>query len=143
MKLAAVVYDQRQQWDMMNQMEFKAVDGSRSTASRTFGEVLRGTFLDAGPRMKHLAFEEESEWRVVLLHGKRNSPQVKHRPGRSMLVPYVSVRLGTKERPMPIQEIIIGPNPHPDLDSEAVKGLCRQCGMNIEVRNSRIPYRAF
>jgi hypothetical protein len=92
--------------------------------------------------MKHRAFEEEREWRLVLRLHSAASPRVRHRAGHSMLVPYIPVAVGTNARPLPVRNIVIGPTPHSDLETEAVKGLCRQCGIRADVQKSGIPYRA-
>lgn len=112
MQLAAVCYDPRQQWDLMNRMEIEAVKKCRATSEdpRAFGKALCDVFLDVAPIIKDPAFEEEDEWRLVLRLADAASPQVRHRVGPSMLVPYVPIGLKTKERPLPIQTIIIGPN---------------------------------
>lgn len=146
MQLAKVCYSPKQQWELLNRIESSAVRKSQATGkgnALSFAGALREMFLDVGPIMKDPAFIEEDEWRLLLrLSGKSNDPPVRHRAGRSMLVPYVSLALKRRTTRMPICSITVGPNTHPALDKEAVKGLCKQFGIEAKIFNSDIPFRA-
>lgn len=144
MQLAAVSYDPRQQRDLLNRVGNEAFRRSRSGSDdpRAFRKALCDIFLDVAPIIKDSAFTEEDEWRLVLRLDGAGSPQIKVRAGRSTLVLYVPIKLGTKDRPLPIREIVIGPNPHRDLNEEAIKAFCRQCDIEAAVKNSAIPYRS-
>jgi hypothetical protein len=144
-QLAKVCYERRQQWELMNRIEMAAGARSRKAGSDNpegFAEALHEIFLELGAVMKHPAFIEESEWRILLRCDSLPGMQVKHRAGRSFLVPYAPIMIKLKSQPMPVRSIIIGPNTHPALDKEAVRGLCRQFGIKAQIFKSTIPYRA-
>jgi Protein of unknown function (DUF2971) len=144
MQLAAVSYDPQQQRDLLERVGNEAFrrSGSRSDDPRAFRKALSNIFSDVAPIIKDSAFSEEAEWRLVLRLDGAGSSQIKVRSGHSTLVLYVAIKLGTKDRPLPIREIVVGPNPHRDLNEEAVKALCRQCNIEAVVKNSAIPYRS-
>ena len=66
--------------------------------------------------IKHPAFTEESEWRLILGPISITDPSIKYRAGKSMLIPYVEINL-TKDNSdiLNIPEIWVGPTPHPEL----------------------------
>ncbi|WP_409436912.1 DUF2971 domain-containing protein [Mycobacterium sp. SMC-14] len=89
--------------------------------------------------VKHDAFKNELEWRLVLTPKPEFPPEVKTRVNSSRLVPYVEVPFGESC----IAEIVIGPGG--DFHSErAVRMLLRENGYNpneLEITQSRAPYR--
>lgn len=87
---------------------------------------------------KNPAFEEEQEWRLVSATPLDGSTFL-HRPGNSMIVPYVPITL---DDPLPISGVYVGPTPHPELSRAGVQGLLRASGCRrSEVLISGIPYR--
>jgi len=60
--------------------------------------------------LKSSAFSEEEEWRAVAV--EPNTDDVNFRCSRHMLVPYLSLDFSSAQ-PLPIDQIIIGPGPHP------------------------------
>lgn len=90
--------------------------------------------------IKHGAFQEEREWRLISQHyPKYTDPQIKFREGASMLVPYMELPLGN-DKPY-FDNVILGPSPHQNLSMSGLsmflinKGLCQQ------VSDCVIPYR--
>ena len=96
---------------------------------------------------KDSAFREEQEWRLV-------SPATRMtavRKGKSMLVPYLNLKIRQDDRPF-IRCVCIGPCPHPDLSTSAVRLWLLTTGAGIptvpagisrgpDVRLSSIPFR--
>lgn len=72
-------------------------------------------FLKIATRLKHIAFKEEEEWRLVSAPMWLNESQVKYRPGKSMLIPYVEICLKDDDNLLNIPEVWVGPTPHPNL----------------------------
>jgi hypothetical protein len=59
-----------------------------------------------------------------------------------MLVPYFRIPLGSGQRPFGIEEIIVGPTPHPEQSIRSVKGLLTAHDLEkTRVRSSEAPYR--
>jgi Protein of unknown function (DUF2971) len=97
--------------------------------------------------VKHPAFSEEQEWRVVVFPkltnlfygGKLKHPDlIKFRTGRHFLVPYLD--LAPTEGKLPIAEVICGPGGHHSLTAKAVDLLLTTRGFgNVRVRNSAVP----
>ena len=72
-------------------------------------------FLELATRLKHSAFEEEHEWRLVSAPMWLNEKQVKYRTGKSMLIPYIEIPLADEHGLLNIPEVWVGPTPHPTL----------------------------
>jgi hypothetical protein len=58
-----------------------------------------------------------------------------------MLIPYVELDLSDKDGKLPINKIIVGPTPHPELSKMSVHSLLKSCEYSIEIESSKIPYR--
>jgi len=102
-----------------------------------------GYFLIAfhmvAPILKHRAFRDEQEWRLVTKPFAHSVTG--HRPASTMLVPFVACTYAPDGPSSPISEIVVGPSPHSDLEHRAVASMRKQLGLKVAVRSSRIPYR--
>ncbi|MCB0713824.1 MAG: DUF2971 domain-containing protein [Ignavibacteriae bacterium] len=96
--------------------------------------------------MKNPVFDEEDEWRMVsdapLLRGSSPNSAIhprKYREGKSMLIPYVEVKMDRKV----VKKIIVGPGPHKELNYQSVKRLCKDFmnGTDIKISMSSVPFR--
>jgi hypothetical protein len=100
------------------------------------------------PILKHNAFQEEHEWRVVTRPLLCTLKSFGYRTGPSMLIPYS--RLSLESRPaLAIREIVIGPTPHPEQSLRSVHGLLTKNSIEtggphrqgVSIRLSAVPYR--
>jgi hypothetical protein len=100
---------------------------------------------------KHKAFEEEKEWRIVIVveEGPR-SKRIKFRQGKSMVVPYMEFSWKDGGLPNPIRRVVVGPTPNNGEAVRAVEMLLARNGIllrsednpeGVEVVPSKIPYR--
>lgn len=96
------------------------------------------------PVLKHHSFTEEQEWRLVLLPSSFENDPLEFRQGRSMLVPYHKYPFPNETGLAPVEELVVGPTPHPPLARDAARALLSSCGLpSVTVRSSLIPYRAW
>lgn len=111
-------------------------------ALHTGGDFARD-FARLAPTLKNQAFHEEDEWRLISAMGI-NSGQMSFRPGQSMLMPYVSFKLGEKKSAC-LRSVTVGPTPHMALAQESTNTFLGHFGMfqGIAVRPSEVPYRAW
>jgi DUF2971 family protein len=94
------------------------------------------------PILKHKSFSEEREWRIISRPLFCSHERFGYRAGSSMLVPYFRIPLSSEQRPFSIEEIIVGPTPHPEQSIRSVKGLLTRHDLEeTKVRNSEAPYR--
>ena len=94
------------------------------------------------PILKHKSFCEEREWRIVSRPLFCLREGFGYRAGTSMLIPYFRIPLSPAQQPFNIEEIIVGPTPHPEQSIRSVKGLLIRHRLdNAQVRNSDAPYR--
>lgn len=90
------------------------------------------------PRIKNIGFIEEAEWRIIV----RNPLQkINFRPSKTYLIPYINMQIITNDI---IEEIIIGPNPHPHRCIKSIEKLLSNCGMrHVKVSQSKIPFNSW
>lgn len=94
---------------------------------------------------KHNSFHEENEWRFITKRSNTviSSPKLKFRSGKSYLIPYVDVRYPLQTEKI-IEEIIIGPCPHPEDTKIALEYfLSERLDYEVNVINSSIPFRSW
>jgi hypothetical protein len=100
--------------------------------------------------LKNPGFSEEREWRLV--HIVQAKLHLSHtplhfRPTPAGLVPYVKLTPNGQQPGvrglLPIDEVVVGPNPHPEEARNAMQCfLAHSCGgATVKVRNSTIPLR--
>lgn len=100
------------------------------------------SFLYTAPMIKNDNFKEESEWRLVTIFQPNPPDTLLFRSGKFTLIPYRLFKLGDV---LPIKKVIIGPNPHGPLDSQAIINLLQIRGApaGISCEWSNIPFRDF
>ena len=161
--LSNVVYDsknlklEKRFSDLFNAFEIfvrrfiQTKGGAPSTDELDTNEVIEQIGL-AFARLKHAAFREESECRIVVgatpesicTEGASDDPHaakaikiIHHRSSRSGSIPYVRVFEESNEN-LPIKRIIVGPSRNQQAHLETVQGLARTIG--IEVTASETPF---
>ncbi len=96
-----------------------------------------------GAGVKHPAFSEEEEWRLIYYGFNGTPPEIYHR-ANSTLTPYIKFPLGEKNQVSAelIEEVWVGPQRHPELAAAATRDfLRRELGKDIPVKISKIPFR--
>lgn len=151
--LAQCVYDEETQEtvieDLIAAVESFSADQRHAGASpdRVYREAykLLGKYMPlVAPILKHGSFEEEAEWRLICLGTSFENSEPLFRMGKSTLVPYFQHSLELKHEVLPVEEIIVGPTPHPDLAREAITDfLLSRHVRTKEIRSSLTPYRAW
>ena len=121
----------------------KKLSESKLSPERTIESVLPGYFFyfsRIAAIIKHPAFSEEREWRIV--SGPIHVNKLDYRVGKSMLIPYLPIQLRDSTNQFPVDEVIVGPTSHQNLATIAVTGLLNRAGIkHWNVTNSKIPYR--
>lgn len=92
--------------------------------------------------MKHPAFAQEQEWRILVTLTSDNLCDVDFRQGRNALIPYFKANVSdVKTSKLPISEIVLGPTLHPPLAKKALDSLLKKNGFsNVSITESKIPY---
>jgi hypothetical protein len=109
---------------------------------RRAAELWLERFVPAAPIIKHEGFRVEREWRLISQPISCIDRQWRVRPGRSMLIPYVPIKLTVIGSHVPIRGIIVGPTPHMQLAQSALGDWLTSKNMFVwTVGNSRVPYR--
>ncbi|MDM0031236.1 DUF2971 domain-containing protein [Variovorax sp. J22P271] len=123
-------------------------DAERHSDNRFYPafESMESDLLKVAAALKHGAFFEEQEWRVVSEDVARtNLPEVFHRPGTSMLIPYVAFRLPTAPNgKLLLPHVYAGPTPHPNLAIGSLSGfLSSRVEGTRQITAADIPYRTW
>jgi hypothetical protein len=156
------VYDEKEQTEIVAKYLNTLIDDYRQNGVDLANTKPWEDFFSLAPQLKHPKFVEEQEWRLI------SKPilieKAEFRVGKSMLVPYVRLRLfefqgeskGKKETKEPlscIPEIYIGPTPHLELSNIFLENLLRKEKvfqgvdfdqgriMKCQIKKSKIPYR--
>ena len=105
-----------------------------------FLEQFRGDVLQVLAVIKHEAFKEEREWRLVSRYFENFTvPEIDFREGSSMLVPYIKLKVGS-ERPI-FETVVLGPSQHAELSFSALHMFLSNKKLSNSTENSNIPYR--
>lgn len=152
-KLAKCIYARHEQENVLSELiqmllttfqqkvhEIDVTKAHPTQCYHPFLETFRGDVLQVLSMIKHEAFKEEQEWRLISnYYPNYTLPAVKFREGASMLVPYIELPLG-ENKPY-FQGVLLGPSPHPNLSNSALsmflsnQRLCNSAGY------CGIPYR--
>jgi len=129
---------------LLNEVEADFHRNRRMTSLDVCALGASGYFIIAfhmvAPMLKHKAFVDEQEWRLVTKPFAEPVP-AGHRPAPTLLVPFTECAYAVEGAPSPIAEIVVGPTPHGDLELRAVKSLQKRLGLQAAVRLSVVPYR--
>jgi hypothetical protein len=95
------------------------------------------------PILKDPAFAEEREWRIISRPLMCTLSGFGYREGPSMLIPFFKFPLiGIGRGAVPVQKVVIGPTPHPDLSASSVTSFLVSKGLrDVGVSPSAVPYR--
>jgi len=108
-----------------------------------FLEGFRNDLLQVLAIVKHSAFSEEREWRIVSPYFPNYTvPEIKFREGASMLMPYIEFELPTlDERVLLFDEVILGPSQDDKLSLSALSSYLSNQKVCNKSSISGIPFR--
>lgn len=116
--------------------------GHESQKYHGFLEEFRGDVLQVMAIIKHPAFREEQEWRIVSPYfAKYTVPEVRFREGASMLLPYVELKLPEPSRNSWFTKVVLGPSADVNLSHSALSSYLSNQGVCNLTENSGIPLR--
>jgi hypothetical protein len=152
--LARCTYETSSQEELIRnliQAVARFADESNAHNQMSHDRVFRESFKLLGrllpliaPALKDSSFAEEQEWRLVRLPSSFEEVELQFREGRSMLIPYYQHCFPDNSGCAPIEELVVGPTPHPELARESAQALIMAQGLSAAiVRSSSIPYRTW
>ena len=123
-------------------------DPSKRHPSNSFHDIfeeIEDDLLLVAALLKHPAFHEEEEWRVVspVITNYVTTP-IEYREGPSMLVPFMNFRLPEKpDGRVDIEHVILGPTPNQDISMASLSNYLSKSGASPRrgVAYCQIPYR--
>lgn len=89
------------------------------------------------PRFKHIGFDGELEWRLVVQHATLRS-SVSFRPNGNVLVPYIKLPVDLSS----LKYVRIGPGADLDLTERSIALLLEARDLDVPIRRSRVPFRS-
>lgn len=107
---------------------------------RNTSGALIDEFMEFAPFLKHSAFKDEREWRLISLVSSSDS-RLKVRAAKSMLIRYLPVDLNLNPESTILWNIRVGPTPHPELALDAITHYFTRAFIKGGVLPSQIPYR--
>jgi len=145
-EFAPCIYDPSEQRAMAVDMIEKRLDRQGDEdPTEADGLGLAFALHELAARLKHPAFSEEKEWRLVSKPHVVAIPGLEFREGRSFIVPYRQFALAASaDRLVTLGDITIGPTPHPRLAQQSVLAIIRKQFITTgPVRISKAPYRVW
>lgn len=148
-QLQPCVYDHNKQIQSVNAWAHETLaeldagcptDADPAEYTRTNCSAFLNKFIAFAPYMKNSSFEEEREWRLVGLVPS-NDPRVALREGRSLLVPYVPIKLYSATDRSPIWNVCVGPTPHIELAMNSLTRLFPKANIRNGATRTMISYR--
>lgn len=100
------------------------------------------SLLLLAPFLKHQSFAEEREWRMARVVNL-NDVALKLRPGKSMLIRYLEVRLSLSPTSEIVWNVCVGPTPHPELAADGVSHYLGKVKIRNGIGYSNSPYRSW
>jgi hypothetical protein len=96
-----------------------------------------------GSALKHFAFNEEQEWRLILLNLPHDQdPPVQHL-SNSTFRPYVELDFTSDFLSTSLMQVVVGPQSHQEATLHGIASFLRaQTGRDVPVVRSRVPYNA-
>lgn len=110
--------------------------GNWGLFERYKGEILRTMAI-----IKHPAFSEEDEWRLISRHSPdyKSDARIRYREGAAMLAPYIE--LSFPDSGSLFESVTIGPHPRANLAIHSLGEYLSREGVCDEVKNCGIPFR--
>ncbi len=154
-KLIQCIYNEDQQRQLVTKalsdglQQLRQVRKTQATDEKA---LLRGMWeyysralADLSPHLKHPAFVEEAEWRLVSDLVPMDHPQLRVRPTDAMLIPYFELPIDLGNRRLPITNVVVGPTDHVALASTAIMDLfsVNKTTFGGSVIPSHVPLRTF
>ncbi len=95
------------------------------------------------PRLKHRAFREEKEWRLMVLpRADRLQSVMEYRSSTMGLVPYIPIQLASETERLPVTRVYVGPTQEHERGVLAARGFLAGLGYDPDiVVSSDIPFR--
>jgi hypothetical protein len=126
--------------DVLGENTQKELDGRGE--ERIPGGNLAAYLNRYAPILKHKSFAAEKEWRIISRPLSCTRERFEFRPGTSMLVPYFRIPLAGAAETLQIEEILVGPTPHPHQSRQSVQSLLLKHGLRTtKVHNTVAPFR--
>ncbi len=136
-QLSKCIYKVELQKQIINELLDEYLVNSKDDLCRGILTSFYMKFNQIAPRIKHPKFYEENEWRIII----EVDPlfPIKHRNGKSYLIPYVELNLNNLNDATILDSITIGPTIDMKLTRHSISSLLGMTELNIE--ETEIPYR--
>lgn len=156
MRLLPCIYNESLQRKLVKEVLLSCIKLYRETEFVSEDEFLNDVIhkkvyselLLISTSIKHSAFEEEREWRIIGGPYPYNAELAGYRPCKNMIVPYYEFLLSLKGERIPISNIRVGPTILQDETRDALQWFMRSENVwgkesEFPIKNSNIPFRTF
>lgn len=141
------IYDQQEQRQILA-MQLGRAETIVSTTAHSSGVVedaidqFIDEFVQIAPLLKHHAFMEEQEWRLISGLVASTDERWRTRPGKSTLIPYIEFDIKAEDGSLPVKNVIVGPGPEKSLAINALPAFLAKNGVKEwSITPSQVPYR--
>lgn len=125
--------------ESFGQRHSESFQGAQGQHFYSFFEEFKEDILKTLAIIKHSAFSEEKEWRIISPYFPSYTiPEIKFRKGSSILIPYIEISI---KQDFPIEHVMLGPTEHTNLSMSSVSCFLSNKNLCKNVSSSTIPYR--
>ncbi|WP_172834111.1 DUF2971 domain-containing protein [Nitrospira japonica] len=151
-KLGKCIYEQDKKEEIaievLNEIEDLAErKGAKAGSFQHIFEELETHLLEIAALLKHPAFHEEQEWRIVSpVITNYVEADIEYREGASMLIPFMKFGLPhAPDRRVDLEHVYLGPTPNSNISMESLSNYLSKFGASPRngVQYSNVPYRTW
>jgi hypothetical protein len=137
-RIECAIYDPAEQAEALKEKAKKVEDAmEKSGGNFEYSQNLYDDLLEIAPLIKHCAFKDEKEWRIIIRVPRKD---IHFRVKGSVIIPYYEHSISEDA----IKNIIIGPCGDGDYVKQSIEFVCSKYCKNIGfdgILNSNLPYR--
>jgi len=96
-----------------------------------------------GSALKHPAFREEQEWRLIVLQLSSVDDAPVHHLANATFTPYIELEMGAEMLARAVERVIVGPQLKQEATEHGVSSFLKaQLGIDVPVSRSSVPFNA-
>lgn len=134
--IGRVIYNADEQRGFLKSIILEDVEKAHDKSS--YSNILYNLLLNAAPLIKHPAFKDEKEWRIIIRVSRQ---EIDFRLKDSIIIPYYKHGI---DKTNTISSITIGPGGNSEYVKQSIEFFCSRYCQNIHdnaIKQSGLPYR--
>jgi len=143
-RIGRCIYEKSDQVSILNELIDEMLSYKSKVRSEDCTVVLSTIFgsslIEYGAFFKDASFIEEDEWRLITDVRAYTDEKIGFRAGKSMLIPYYCLDIYNGSWRDKIDNVVVGPCPHPSIAKASVEGLLLRYSVINQVTQDGVPH---